>query len=154
MKIKKISPNLLRFLLGLYVLASVGYWLSMTLDHWSAVFHPDRHVQAPFTYDNDTCVISSLQPEAAAKVPQGATLESLNGVPYSARVWDEIVNTAHPDDMMDVGFHRSDGSGGTATITFVPRKPVVTGIPNFVLSLQEILLSSVALGCLLMGFWW
>ena len=153
MKIKKVSPNLLRFLLGLYVLASVGYWLSMTLDHWSAVFHSDRHVQAPFTYDNDTCVISSLQPEAAAKVPQGATLESLNGVPYSARVWDEIVNTAHPDDMMDVGFHRSDGSGGTATITFVPRKPVVTGIPNFVLSLQEILLSSVALGCLLMGFW-
>ncbi len=153
MKIKKVSPNLLRFLLGLYVLASVGYWLSMTLDHWSVVFHPDRHVQAPFTYDNDTCVISSLQPEAAAKVPQGATLESLNGVPYSARVWDEIVNTAHPDDMMDVGFHRSDGSGGTATITFVPRKPFLTGIPTFVLSLQEVLLSCVALGCLLMGFW-
>ena len=153
MKIKRVSPNLLRFLLGLYVLASVGYWLSMTLDHWSVVFHPDRHVQAPFTYDNDTCVISSLQPEAAAKVPQEATLESLNGVPYSARVWDEIVNTAHPDDMMDVGFHRGDGSGGAATITFVARKPFISGIPTFVLSLQEILLSSVALGCLLMGFW-
>jgi len=153
MKINRVSPNLLRFLLGLYVLASVGYWLSMTLDHWTAVFHPERHVEAPFAYDNDTCVISSLQPEAAAKIPQGATVDSLNGVPYSAKVWDEIVNTAHADDMMDVGFHRSDGSTGTATITFVPHKPFPIFIPTFVLSLQEILFSSVALGCLLMGFW-
>jgi phosphoserine phosphatase RsbU/P len=154
MKINRVSPNLLRFILLLYVFASVGYWLSMTLDQWTAVFHSERHVQAPFTYDNDTCVIDSLQPEAkAAKVPERATLESLNGVPYSARVWDEIVNTAHPDDMMDVGFHRRDGSAGTATITFVPRKPPQTGIPYFVLSLQEVLLSGVALGCLLMGFW-
>jgi sigma-B regulation protein RsbU (phosphoserine phosphatase) len=154
MKINRVSPNLLRFFLGLYVLASGGYWLSMTLDHWTAVFHPDRHVQAPFVYDNDTCVISSLQPEAkAAKIPEGATVETLNGVPYSARVWDEIVNTAHAEDMMDVGFHRSDGSAGTATITFVPRKAIQAGIPSFVLSLQEVLLSCVTLGCLLMGFW-
>jgi sigma-B regulation protein RsbU (phosphoserine phosphatase) len=154
MKIKRVSPNLLRFLLGLYVLASVGFWLSMTLDHWTAVFHPERHVQAPFTYDNDTCVIGSLQLEAkTAKVPEGATLDSLNGVPYSAKVWDEIINTAHPDDMMDVGFHRPDGSTGTATITFVPHKQFPIYVPVFVLSLQEILLSGVALGCLLMGFW-
>ncbi|QNI31085.1 SpoIIE family protein phosphatase [Alloacidobacterium dinghuense] len=154
MKINKVSPNLLRFFLGLYVLASVGYWLSTTLDHWTAVFHPERHVQAPFVYDNDTCVIGSLQPEArAAKVPEGAHLDSLNGVPYSARVWDEILNTAHPDDMMDVGFTRKDGSTGTATITFVPQKPLIAGIPYLVLSLQEIILAGVALGCLLMGFW-
>jgi len=155
MKIKKVSPNLLRFLLGLYVLASVGYWSSMTLDHWSALFHPERHVQAPFAYDNDTRVIGTLQPEArAAKVTEGATLESLNGVPYSAKVWDEIVNTAHPDDMMDVGFRQTNGSAGAATITFVPHKPLITGIPRSVLWVQEILLSVfVALGCLLMGFW-
>ncbi|HTZ89186.1 MAG TPA: SpoIIE family protein phosphatase [Alloacidobacterium sp.] len=154
MKINRVSPNLLRFFLGLYVLASVGYWLSMTLDDWSAVFHPETHVQKPFTYDDDTRVISSLQPEAkAAKVPEGATLDSLNGVPYSAKVWDEIINTAHPDDMMDVGFRRKDGSAGTATITFVAQKPIITGIPYFVLSTEEILLSCVALGCLLMGFW-
>ena len=142
MKIKKVSPNLLRFLLGLYVLASVGYWSSMTLDHWSALFHPERHVQAPFAYDNDTRVIGTLQPEArAAKVTEGATLESLNGVPYSAKVWDEIVNTAHPDDMMDVGFRQTNGSAGAATITFVPHKPLITGIPQLVLWVQEILLS-------------
>src|SRR5215813_13533226 len=155
MKINRVSPNLLRFLLGLYVLASVGYWLSMTLDHWTAVFHPERHVQLPFTYDNDTRVIGSLQPEArAGKISEGVTLESLNGVPYSAKVWDEIVNSAHADDMMDVGFTRKDGSQGTGTVTFIPRKPTMTGIPYAVLLLQEILLSfAVALGCLLMGFW-
>lgn len=154
MKINRVSPNLLRFLLVLYLLAGLGYWLSLTLDQWTASLHPDRHVQAPFTYDNDTRVINSLQPEAkAAHVPQGATLESLNGVPYSARVWDDIIHTAHADDMMDVGFRRSDGSVGTATITFVSARPVFTGIPYFVLGLQNVLFSAVSLGCLLMGFW-
>ncbi|HYK34849.1 SpoIIE family protein phosphatase [Alloacidobacterium sp.] len=154
MKNKKASPNLLRFLLGLYVLASLGYCLSMVLDNWTAVLHPDRHVQAPFAYDNDTRIINSLQPEAkAAHIPEGATLESLNGVPYSARIWDEIINTAHADDMMDMGFRHSDGSQGTATITFVARKPFFIGIPVFILGLQEVLLSGVVLGCLLMGFW-
>lgn len=154
MKNKKVSPNLLRFLLGLYVLAAVGYCLSLAIDQWSASLHPDRHVQAPFTYDNDTRVINSLKPEAkAAHVPQGATLESLNGVPYSAKVWDEIINTAHADDMMDIGFRRSDGSAGTATITFVQRRPFFSNIPYFLLGLQQVLFSAVVLGCLLMGFW-
>jgi len=154
MKNKRLSPNLLRFFLGLYVLAGVTYWLFMTLDHWTAILHADRHVQAPFSYDPDTRVIRGLQPEAeAAKVSEGAKLDSLNGVPYSARVWDEIVNTAHADDMMDVGFTRSDGSSGTATITFVRHKPVLAGVPNAVLIFQEIFLSTVALGCLLMGGW-
>lgn len=155
MKIKKASPNLLRFFLGLYILASLGYWLSMSLDRKSALFHPEQHVQAPFAYDNDTRVIGTLQPEAkATHIVEGATLESLNGVPYAAKVWDEITNTAHPGDMMDIGFQRKDGSQGAATITFAPHKPLVTGIPNAVLWLQAILLLVlVSLGCLLMGFW-
>lgn len=154
MKINKVSPNLLRFLLGLYVLASVGYWLSLTLSYSTAIFHPEAHVQAPFSYDNDTRVISDLQPEAkAAKVTAGATLESLNGVPYAASVWDEIINTAHPDDMMDVGFKRKDGSVGASTITFVVRKPPISGISHFLLWLQVILISGMVLGCLLMGCW-
>jgi sigma-B regulation protein RsbU (phosphoserine phosphatase) len=154
MKINKVSPNLLRFLLGLYVLASVCYWLSLTLNSSSAMFHPETHVQAPFSYDNDTRMIGNLQPEAkAAKVTEGATLESLNGVPYAASVWDEIVNTAHPDDMMDVGFKRKDGSMGAATITFVPRKPLFPGMSHFLLWLQLILIQGVVLGCLLMGYW-
>src|SRR5580658_4619796 len=154
MKINTVSPNLLRFLLGLYVLASVGYWLSLTLSNSSALFHPETHVQAPFTYNNDTRVIGDLQPEAkTAKVTEGATLESLNGVPYAASVWDEIINTAHADDMMDVGFKRKDGSMGAATITFVARKPLLPGMSPFVLWLQQIVFLGVVLGCLLMGFW-
>ncbi len=154
MKINRVSPNLLRFLLGLYVLASAGYWLSMTLDHWTALLHPERHVQAPFSYDRDSRIIGDLQPEAKiAKLVEGATLESLNGVPYSARVWDEILSTARPDDMMDVGFTRKDGNTGASTITFVAHQPMISGVPYAVLVFQEILLASVSLGCLLMGFW-
>lgn len=155
MKIHRISPNLLRFLLGLYILASLSYWLPMTIDQWGLLFHPEQHVENPFDYDTDTRVIGELKPEArAVKVQQGATLDSLNGVPYSAKVWDEIVNTAHPGDMMDVGFKRKDGSMGAATITFVPQKAGPHRVPHAIAVMEEILLCFfVALGCLLMGFW-
>lgn len=151
---KQVSPNLLRFFLGIYLLAGLSFWLSMTLDQWTAFLHPDRHVQAPFSFDRDSRVIGNLQPEAkAAKIADGATLDALNGVPYSARVWDEIVNTAHAGDMMDVGFTRRDGSQGTGTITFVQHKPVMPGVRYPVLVFQEILLATVSLGCLLLGAW-
>ncbi|HEX3436529.1 MAG TPA: SpoIIE family protein phosphatase [Pseudacidobacterium sp.] len=156
MKIEKASPNLLRFLLGLYVLASLGYWLTLTLSYWAIAFHPDEHVRDPFRYDAETRVIGELRPEAkAAGVAQGATLESLNGVPYAARVWDEITNTARPGDMMDVGFQRKNGSFGEVTITLATfaLDPIFKNIPRSVFEVQTIVLSAVSLVCLLMGVW-
>jgi len=155
MKTTGVSPNLLRFLLGLYVLASFSYWLTGTLDDWTRLHHPEQHVQAPFAYDNDTRVINKLQLEARkAGVPEGATLESLNGVPYSGSVWNEIINTAHADDMMDVGFTRKDGSQGTATITLTAMPPLAPFIPRMVLWVEEIILVFVVvLICLGMGYW-
>jgi sigma-B regulation protein RsbU (phosphoserine phosphatase) len=154
MKTNRISPNLLRFLLGLYVLASVGYWLPGMIDHATWVLNLESHTAAPFDYDLDTRVIDKVYPEAkAAGVTEGATLESLNGVPYSAKVWDEIINTAHPDDMMDVGFRRKDGSSGAATITLTALKSPITDMPRAAIWIQEILYGLVALACLVMGYW-
>src|SRR5579885_450292 len=150
MKKKKVSPNLLRFFLGLYVLASLGFWLAGAMDGWTVLWHPEEHVSRPFDYDPDTRIIGKLQPEArAAGVQQGATLETLNGVPYSAKTWDEIINTSRPGDMMDLGFRKTDGSLGTATVTLVQlRRPYTP-----VLATEEIVLEIVAFGCLLTGYW-
>lgn len=155
MKIRKVSPNLLRFLLGLYILVSAGYWVALASSYWSRFFHPEEHVQSPFDFDRSTRVIGQLQPEAKASgVVEGSTLESLNGVPYSMRVWDEIVNTAHADDMMDVGFQRKDGSVGQATVTLKSAKPLLDQISPFLLWTQWIVLFiGAVLGCLLMGYW-
>jgi sigma-B regulation protein RsbU (phosphoserine phosphatase) len=154
MKIKKISPNLLRFLLGLYVLASLGNWLAGAIDGWAYLWHPEEHVSRPFYYDPDTRVIGNLQAEAkAAGVEQGGTLESLNGVPYSAKTWDEIINTSRPGDMMDVGFRKTDGSLGSASITLKPLKLPFTGSGHTVLATEEIVLEVVAFVCLVTGYW-
>ena len=154
MKKNGASPNLLRFLLGLYVLASLGYWVAGTHSNWVSHFHPERHVEEPFGYDRDTRVILKLEPEAtAAKVTVGVTLESLNGVPYTAATWDEIINTAHAGDMMDVGFRREDGSETTVTITLSTLKAPTIAMPRVVLRLEEILFALASLVCLGIGFW-
>src|SRR5215471_6140274 len=155
MKNNQVSPNLLRFLLGLYVLASFCYWLTGTLDDWTRLHHPEQHVQVPFDYDKDTLVIGKLQPEAKkAGAIEGATLVSLNGVAYAAGVWDEIINSAHPDDMMDVGFKRKDGSIGAATITLAVMPPLAPYIPRTVLWVEQILLVFLVVPiCLGMGYW-
>jgi sigma-B regulation protein RsbU (phosphoserine phosphatase) len=154
MKIKKPSPNLLRFLLGLYVLASLGYWITGTYDDWVTRFHPEEHVRAPFDYDRDTRVVLKVESEAgAAKVTAGATLESLNGAPYSAATWDEIINTAHAGDMMDVGIARKDGGVANVTITLATLKARPIAMPHVVLRVETVLFALVSLACLVTGFW-
>jgi sigma-B regulation protein RsbU (phosphoserine phosphatase) len=154
MKIKKPSPNLLRFLLGLYVLASLGHWIAGTQTDWVTRFHPEQHVKAPLDYDRDTRIVVKVEPEAsAAKVTVGVTLESLNGAPYSAATWDEIINTAHAGDMMDVGFQRKDGSHANVTITLTTLKARPVALPRIVLRMEAILFALVSLACLVTGFW-
>lgn len=154
MKIKKASPNLLRFLLGLYMLASLGYWAGGIYADWVTRFHPEQHVEEPFEFDRDTRIIIRLKPEAnAAKVTVGVTLESLNGAPYSATIWDEIINTAHAGDMVDVGFRRQDGSESTVTITLTTLKAKPIALPRAVLRMEEILFALASLACLGIGFW-
>ncbi|HZU08959.1 MAG TPA: SpoIIE family protein phosphatase [Pseudacidobacterium sp.] len=154
MKIKKASPNLLRFFLGLFILASLGYWISLSLSFWAVAAHPHDHVRDPFRYDRDSRIIKEVQPEArSAGIQEGAVLESLNGVPYTAASWAEILNSARPGDMMDVGFQRKDGSQGEATITLV----TLAGDPHLpplsVFKAQTVVFSIISLACLLMGYW-
>lgn len=154
MKAKKTSPNLLWFFLGLYGVASLLYWLVLALSTWAVAAHPDDHVRNPFSLNRDNLVIRDVQPEArAAGVPEGAVLQSLNGVPYQAAEWDGTLNSAHPGDMMDIGFRRRDGSTGEAVVTLVtlrqdPRLPSPA-----VFRAQTLVFSAVSLACLLMGLW-
>jgi phosphoserine phosphatase RsbU/P len=154
MKKKRVSPNLLRFLLGLYVLASVGYWIAGTHSEWISRFHPEEHVKEPFDFDRDTRIVIKVEPEAsAAKVTIGVSLQSLNGAPYSAAAWDEIINTAHAGDMMDVGFQRKDGSEATVTITLNALQATPAVLPKPIIHLEVILFALVSLACLCIGFW-
>jgi phosphoserine phosphatase RsbU/P len=118
-KKKALSPNLFRALLGLFILASLSYWVAYVMDAWEMNQHWDRHVNLSLDFDNNTHVITRT--ESAAKkagLTVGDTVTGLNGAPYSGTSqWTEIAMTARPGDTLDVEYTRQNGSKGMATIT-------------------------------------
>jgi phosphoserine phosphatase RsbU/P len=153
---RRPHPSLLRALLGLFVLASLSFWLAGVLDNMEMVRHQAHHVATPFKYNDDTCVVTSVQPEAKkAGLAPGARIKGLNGAPYwgDAQV-AEILNTAQPGDTMDVEFVRPDGTAGTGTITLMRQARLHGGIADWALLLGAGMeVGLLPLACLLMGYW-
>ncbi len=153
---KKTSPNLLRATLVLYLLASLAYWLAGALDLWQMRVHWDRRIQAPFSFDIDTRIVKSIQPEAkVAGLSTGDWIEGLNGGPYTGlSQWSEILSDGQPGDTLDVQFIRPDGSRKLVTIT-MDHGPYNAGSASPMVSFwQEFLLAGLLpLICLGMGYW-
>ena len=153
---KETSPNLLRGLLVLYALVSLGYWLAGAMDTWQIRVHWDRRVEAPFHFNDDTLIIESVQPEArAAGLNSGDRINGLNGAPYGGLAqWSEILSQGQPGDTMDVEFTRPDGSHKLCTIT-LDHGPYYFGNLSPVMSFwQEFLIADlVPLLCLGLGYW-
>jgi phosphoserine phosphatase RsbU/P len=153
---KTPSPNLFRGLLGLFVLASLAYWIAGAVDNWELDRHWDRHVARPMQYSDDTGVVTDVAPEGkAAGLEVNVRLTGLNGAPYSGDAqWAEILVTARPGDTLDVEFDRPNGSHGIATITLAERKPTNEGIAAWaVLTRLFVLILLLPLSCLLIGYW-
>ena len=152
---KTNSPNLLRTLLGLFILATLGYWLAGALDTWELHLHWDRHIQSPLSYDSESIVVTDVQPEAkAAGVAKGVTITGFNGAPYSGiGQWAEILVTAHPGDTLDVEFDRPDGSHGMATINLTQRQRPHPGIAVSAILTRDVVFAFLPLACLFIGYW-
>lgn len=156
MKKRGPSPNLLRALLGIFVLASMAYWIAGAIDDWETALHWDRHVAAPFTYDDDSAVITEVRPEAkAAGLAPKSKITGLNGAPFSGKAqWAEILVDGRPGDTLDVEFDRPDGSHGVATVTLAQRQRAHQGISNLaVLTGDAIIGLLLPLICLGMSYW-
>lgn len=151
-----LSPNLLRFLIGLWMLASLGYWVAGMLDSWQLSVHWDQLVQIPFTFSPDTRTISDVQPEAkAAGVAVDDRVSELNGARYSGLAqWSAVLSQSHPGDMLELGYTRPDGSQGSTTFALV-RRPYQFGRTSAVLSFWEgfLVAGLLPLICLLIGYW-
>ncbi|MGA8111827.1 MAG: GAF domain-containing protein, partial [Acidobacteriaceae bacterium] len=155
---KTLSPGLLRFLLILWILASLGYWIAQVADLWQVQVHWDQRVQVPFHYDPDSRLIlpSGLQPEAAAAgLAAGDRVEQLNGTSYTGKAqWQTILAESHPGDILDVGFSRPGGAQGSATLTLVRTPPLHTRLsPLMVFWESFFVLGLLSLVCLLTGYW-
>jgi phosphoserine phosphatase RsbU/P len=149
-------PNLLRALLGAFLLASLSYWIAGVLDTWEMEQHADRHVAPPLIYNDDTCVIDTVEPEAyKVGVASGMRITGLNGAPYTGDAqYDEILYTAQPGDTMDIEFVGLDGRAGTATVTLARHERPHPGIAEWVALLRDgIVVALLPLACLLIGYW-
>ncbi len=156
MKKKKASPNLLRALLGLYILASLSYWIAGAIDDWELDLHWDRHVTAPFSYDDDTATITDVTPEAkAVGLASKAKIIGLNGAPFSGRAqWEEILVDGRPGDTLDVEFDRADGGHGMTTVTLAQLKRPNQGVSNAAVFTRAIIVGLLLpLICLGIGYW-
>ncbi|WP_446745489.1 SpoIIE family protein phosphatase [Silvibacterium acidisoli] len=156
MKTRNPSPNLLRALLAVYVLASFSFWLTGVIDMWDGDLHWNRHIQAPFSCDDDSLKIDEVRPEAkSAGLATGFRVTGLNGAPNTGKSqWAEIVSEEHPGDTLDVEFVRPDGSSGMATVTLVTKRRSPSGISVWAVRSQRFLMSSLLpLICLLIGYW-
>ena len=155
---KAVSPNLLRFLAALWMLASLGYWIAGVYDNWQLRVHWDQRVQAPFRFDADTRKVrkGGLQPEAAAAgMVEGDRIDGLNGAGYSGFAqWITVLADSHPGDILDVEYAKPDGSSATATLTLV-RPPYAFGNVSAVVYFwrEFLVVGLLPLICLLIGYW-
>src|SRR5258707_13000032 len=117
--------TVMRLLLALVVLAGLTYWAADTYDRFETGLHLDQHSRDPFKMDPDTRKITGLEPEAEHPgLEQGATIESLNGAPYTGQAqWAAISNSGKSGDLLFVDFLRPDGSKGNGLISLVAEVP-------------------------------
>jgi len=155
---KSPSPNLLRFLLALWIVASLSYWVAGIVDLWTTRVHWDQLVDAPFRFDADSRRIQNrdLAPSArAAGIAPGDRLESLNGAPYFGLAqWQTILAESHPGDVLDVEVTRPNGTPASFTLTllrpayyFGRMSPLVAFWQGFFLN------GMLTLTCLVIGYW-
>ena len=145
----------LYFLLGLYILASMSYYVANISGFIDKNFDLHHRVEAPFDFDPDTLAITTVRQEAKqAGVAPGDVLLTLYGKPYAGQVpWLNLIrDTLHPGDTLTLGVRRPDGSLQTAQILLAGRAS--GGHVKFQQWGGILLLFGIPpLICLLVGYW-
>lgn len=145
--------NVLRFLLLLYLAASMGYWAAGLRDRLEIWQHAERWVRSPFDIDPDSHLLSEVRPEAqTAGLVKGERLDELNGQPYQGRAFfQEMQLAAHPGDVWSIETRRPDGSLHEAKVRLEPRS--TKNASPWVLARLLGLFLVIPLICLLTGYW-
>jgi phosphoserine phosphatase RsbU/P len=148
-------PTLLRLLIILYIIASFSYLLAETLTWSHFLLSPQNYVRLPFNLNQDTRVISDVQPEArSVGIVAGDILSGLNGDPYTGNAqWIAVSADEHPGDIVTVSYTRPDGSQGNADITLASQQPSHNVSPWVAYARDAVAYSFLPFLCLLIGYW-
>jgi sigma-B regulation protein RsbU (phosphoserine phosphatase) len=147
---------MMRAVIGLWMLATLGYWVSGVYDMAQMRMHWDQRVNTPFWFNVDTREIEGAQPEAkAAGLAVGDHVESLNGAAYSGQAqWLTVMAESHPGDILDVEATRPNGTTATANLTLA--RPAYAFGKSSAMGYfwKEFLVAGLLpLICLLIGYW-
>ena len=153
----KTVTRLLYLAFGLFIVASMTYFVMQTTASFQELTHRGEHARMPFQIDDDLLTLKNLQGEAiAAGLKNGDRLLEMRGEPV--RGHQQMIALSgggkkflHPGDTLPVLVRRADGTTHRATIHTVGYGPSPPGFnPEWIVKL---LLLVPPLICLLIGYW-
>lgn len=149
------NSRILYFLLGLYILASMTYFVANISGFLDDYFDVHHRVTTPLTFDIDTLKIASLRPEAQKTgLAKGDALVSVNGKAYAGNAqWLTLIRSQlHPGDRLQLVVRKPDGTIQNADFILTGRgkndPPIIHEWAGLLL-----FFGLPPLVCLLIGYW-
>ena len=153
----KTATRLLYLAFGLFIAASMTFFVMQTTSAFQELTHRGEHARMPFQVDDDLLTISNLEHEAtAAGLKEGDRLLEIHGVPYSGK--RQIVTLTggskdfvHAGEALSVMVRRVDGSEYRAKIhTVAGKASQKTFNLEWAITFLQLLPPII---CLLIGYW-
>ncbi|HEY3990958.1 MAG TPA: GAF domain-containing SpoIIE family protein phosphatase [Acidobacteriaceae bacterium] len=153
----KTATRFLYLAFGLFIIASMTYYVMTTAALFQELMHRSEHARMPFQVDDDLLTLKDLQGEAiAAGLRNGDRLLEMRGEHFYGH--EQIVATEgggkdflRPGETLRVLVRRIDGTVHRAFIHAVPRGPSPAhSNPEWMIRL---LFAAPPLICLLIGYW-
>ncbi|HWC98481.1 MAG TPA: hypothetical protein VG456_17095, partial [Candidatus Sulfopaludibacter sp.] len=124
----KTATRFLYLAFGLFIVASMTYYVMQTTAVFQEMMHRGEHARMPFQVDDDLLTLNNLQGEAiAAGLKDGDRLLESRGVPYRGNRQIVALNGGgkdfiHAGDELSVMVRRVDGSVHRAEIHTIGRE--------------------------------
>lgn len=153
----KTATRLLYLAFGLFIVASMTFYVMQALAAYQELEHRGEHARIPFLVDDDLLTISSLQHEAiAAGLKQGDRLLEIHGEPYRNKrqliaITGGGKNFVSAGKTLSMVVRRADGSVHRAEVHTVAGKPSQKTF-NFEWA-RNLLQLLPPIICLLIGYW-
>jgi sigma-B regulation protein RsbU (phosphoserine phosphatase) len=152
---RSTKTQILYALLGLYIAASMTYYVMGMTALYEKIIHGDAHVRVPYTTEDDDITIDTLTDEAkAAGLVKGDVVVGFNGEPYRGiDQWTRILRggsqALHPGDQLKLAVRQGDGSIRDLQITLRGGRNLHGGLLVIAIALNSL----PPLICLLIGCW-
>jgi sigma-B regulation protein RsbU (phosphoserine phosphatase) len=153
----KTATRFLYLAFGLFIVASMTYYVMQTTALFQELMHRGEHARMPFQVDDDLLTLNNLQGEAiAAGLKNGDRLLEVRGEHYYGH--QQMIamkgggkDFLHPGETLQVLVRRVDGTLHRASIHAVGQGPSPPhSNPEWIIRL---LLVTPPLICLLIGYW-